>query len=84
MAAGLMRKIAGDTIDVYSAGTQPGDAMNALSAQVLAEVGVDIHLTDIACSPGRRRGRGSRQPRRLTTGPGEPDTAFKLRGEPGD
>jgi arsenate-mycothiol transferase len=42
MAAGLMRKIAGDTIDVSSAGTKPGDAINDLSAQVLNEVGVDI------------------------------------------
>jgi arsenate-mycothiol transferase len=42
MAAGLMRQIAGDTVQVYSAGTAPGDAINDLSALVLAEVGVDI------------------------------------------
>ena len=42
MAAGLMRKIAGEAVDVYSAGTKPGTAVNALSAQALAEVGVDI------------------------------------------
>ena len=36
MAAGLMRKIAGDLVGVYSAGTAPG------SAQSLLEVGVDI------------------------------------------
>ena len=42
MAAGLMRKVAGDRIDVYSAGTSPGTAINALSAQSLLEVGVDI------------------------------------------
>lgn len=42
MAAGLMRKIAGDRLDVYSAGTAPGSAINALSAQSLLEVGVDI------------------------------------------
>lgn len=42
MAAGLMRKIAGDTVQVYSAGTKPGTAVNDLSAQSLAEVGVDI------------------------------------------
>ncbi|WP_050594170.1 low molecular weight phosphatase family protein [Mycobacterium avium] len=42
MAAGLMRKVAGDTVDVFSAGTRPGDALNALSAESLAEVGVDI------------------------------------------
>ncbi|QSE87968.1 low molecular weight phosphatase family protein (plasmid) [Rhodococcus pseudokoreensis] len=42
MAAGLMRKAAGDAVDVYSAGTTPGAAVNALSAESLLEVGVDI------------------------------------------
>ena len=42
MAAGLMRKISGDSVHVYSAGTKPGDGINALSADSLAEVGVDI------------------------------------------
>ena len=42
MAAGLMRKIAGDSVHVYSAGTKPGDGINALSAEALAEAGVDI------------------------------------------
>ena len=42
MAAGLMTKVAGDTVQVYSAGTKPGTAVNDLSAQALAEVGVDI------------------------------------------
>ena len=42
MAAGLMSKVAGNSVDVYSAGTAPGSAINALSAQSLLEVGVDI------------------------------------------
>ena len=42
MAAGLMRKAAGDRVDVHSAGTHPGTSLNALSVDVLAEVGVDI------------------------------------------
>ncbi|MBT2276058.1 arsenate-mycothiol transferase ArsC [Rhodococcus qingshengii] len=42
MAAGLMRKAAGDQVDVYSAGTKPGSAVNALSAETLLEVGVDL------------------------------------------
>ena len=42
MAAGLMRKVAGDSVDVYSAGTTPGTAVNTLSAQSLAELGIDI------------------------------------------
>ncbi|ORA60859.1 MULTISPECIES: low molecular weight phosphatase family protein [Mycobacteriaceae] len=42
MAAGLMRKEAGDLIDAYSAGTDPGQAINQLSAQTLREVGADM------------------------------------------
>ena len=42
MAAGLMAKRAGDAITVDSAGTKPGSAVNGLSAESLAEVGVDI------------------------------------------
>ena len=42
MAAGLMRKIAGDTVEVHSAGTKPGGEINALSAAALAEGGIDI------------------------------------------
>ncbi len=42
MAAGLMRKIAGDAVQVYSAGTKPGSAINDLSVEALAEVVVDI------------------------------------------
>jgi len=39
MAAALMRQVAGDRIAVHSAGTEPGRELNALSVQVLAEVG---------------------------------------------
>ncbi len=42
MAAGLMRKVAGGRVEVYSAGTAPGASINELSAQSLLEVGVDI------------------------------------------
>jgi len=42
MAAGLMRKAAGDRISVHSAGTHPGSTINILSAEVLAEVGADM------------------------------------------
>ena len=42
MAAGLMRRAAGDTVHVDSAGTRPGATINQLSAQVLLEVDVDI------------------------------------------
>ncbi|MHA7282715.1 arsenate-mycothiol transferase ArsC [Arthrobacter sp. TMS2-4] len=42
MAAGLMDKVAGDSVTTASAGSNPGSSVNALSAEVLAEVGVDI------------------------------------------
>lgn len=42
MAAGLMRKVAGDSVEVHSAGTKPGGSVNALSAESLLEVGVDL------------------------------------------
>ncbi|CCQ13798.1 putative arsenate reductase [Rhodococcus sp. AW25M09] len=42
MAAGLMRKVAGDSMEVHSAGTKPGGSVNALSAESLLEVGVDL------------------------------------------
>lgn len=42
MAAALMRHHAGDTVEVHSAGTKPGSSINALSAEVIAEVGADM------------------------------------------
>jgi arsenate-mycothiol transferase len=42
MAAGLMRQIAGGSVDVHSAGTTPGTSRNALSVQSLDEVGIDV------------------------------------------
>ncbi|MBF9317155.1 low molecular weight phosphatase family protein [Mycobacteroides chelonae] len=42
MAAGLMRKHAGEHIDAHSAGTEPGESINQLSAESLLEVGVNI------------------------------------------
>ena len=42
MAAGLMKHEAGDDITVCSAGTRPGTALNALSAEVLLDHGIDI------------------------------------------
>ena len=42
MAAGLMRQIAGGQVEIHSAGTNPGTAINALSAEALTEVGADM------------------------------------------
>ncbi|GAB3665092.1 low molecular weight phosphatase family protein [Zhihengliuella somnathii] len=42
MAAGLMKREAGDAVVVTSAGTTPGETINGLSAEVLLDLGVDI------------------------------------------
>ncbi|MDO2936100.1 low molecular weight phosphatase family protein [Paeniglutamicibacter sulfureus] len=42
MAAGLMKHEAGNDVDVSSAGTKPGAAINGLSAEVLQDLGIDI------------------------------------------
>jgi arsenate reductase (thioredoxin) len=41
MAEGLLRSLAGDTIDVFSAGTKPS-VVNPLAIQVMAERHIDI------------------------------------------
>ncbi|MDO5493978.1 MAG: low molecular weight phosphatase family protein [Nesterenkonia sp.] len=43
MAAALMRSSAGDAVEVHSAGTRPGGAVNEQSRQVVEEVGADMH-----------------------------------------
>src|SRR5699024_1695001 len=42
MAAALMRHHAGEAVEVHSAGTDPGSKVNALSAEVVAELGADM------------------------------------------
>lgn len=42
MAAGWLRHLAGDRVDVYSAGSNPGDAINPSAVAVMDEVGIDI------------------------------------------
>lgn len=42
MAAALMRHHAGDAVEVHSAGTRPGAAINAQSAEAIAEVDADM------------------------------------------
>jgi len=42
MAAGLLAQAGEGSVEALSAGTAPATAVNALSAEVLAEVGVDI------------------------------------------
>ena len=52
MAAGYLRALAGDRIDVLSAGSEPKDSINPVAVEVMAEEGIDI---------------AARTPRRLTT-----------------
>jgi arsenate reductase len=42
MAAGLLQHLAGDRIEVRSAGTQPRDQINPAAAEAMAEIGIDI------------------------------------------
>jgi arsenate reductase len=42
MAAGWLRHLAGDRIEVRSAGTAPKDQVNPVAVQAMAEVGIDI------------------------------------------
>ena len=42
MAAGFMREIGGDRVEVLSAGSAPKDAINPVAIEAMAEVGIDI------------------------------------------
>ncbi|KIU03342.1 arsenate reductase ArsC [Frigoribacterium sp. MEB024] len=42
MAAGYMQALAGDRVDVLSAGSEPKDRINPIAIQAMAEEGIDI------------------------------------------
>ena len=42
MAAGWMRHLAGDRVDVFSGGSQPADQVNEAAVAAMAEKGIDI------------------------------------------
>jgi arsenate reductase len=42
MAAALLSRMAGDRIEVRSAGTEPADRINPVAIEAMAEVGIDI------------------------------------------
>lgn len=42
MAAGYLRELSGGRVDVLSAGSEPGDRINPIAVQVMAEEGIDI------------------------------------------
>ncbi|NUT33996.1 MAG: arsenate reductase ArsC, partial [Hamadaea sp.] len=43
MAAGFLRHLAGDAIEVRSAGSAPADQINPVAVAAMAEVGIDIN-----------------------------------------
>ena len=42
MAAGFMRELGGDRVEVLSAGSAPKDSINPIAVKAMAEVGIDI------------------------------------------
>jgi arsenate reductase len=42
MAAGWLQHLAGDRVEVLSAGSAPADSINPVAVEAMAEVGVDI------------------------------------------
>ena len=42
MAAGWLRQLAGDSVEVRSAGSAPGDQINPVAVEAMREVGIDI------------------------------------------
>lgn len=42
MAAGWMRHLAGDAVEVFSGGSAPADGVNPMAVAAMAEVGIDI------------------------------------------
>ncbi|MEI6407585.1 MAG: arsenate reductase ArsC [Actinomycetes bacterium] len=42
MAAGFMRELGGDQVEVLSAGSAPKDSINPIAVEAMAEIGIDI------------------------------------------
>jgi arsenate reductase len=42
MAAGFMRSLSGGAVEVRSGGSEPGESINPVAVQAMAEVGIDI------------------------------------------
>ena len=42
LAAGFMRELGGDRVEVLSAGSAPKDSINPIAVEAMAEVGIDI------------------------------------------
>lgn len=54
MAAGLLTHLAGDRIEVRSAGTEPAGQVNPTAVAAMAEMGIDITANAPHCSPAGR------------------------------
>ena len=79
MAAGYLRHLAGDRIEVRSAGSAPGEAVNPVAVQAMREEGIDIGaavprkltteslgLSDVVITSGTRTGRSTIPPARTS------------------
>jgi arsenate reductase len=42
MAAGFLRALGGESVEVFSAGSEPAQSVNTAAVEAMAEVGVDI------------------------------------------
>jgi len=42
MAAGFLRHLAGDRVEVLSAGSEPADLVNPVAVEAMPEVGIDV------------------------------------------
>ena len=51
MAAGWLRELAGDRIEVRSAGSAPADSINPAAVEAMAEVGIEISHQKPGSSP---------------------------------
>jgi arsenate reductase (thioredoxin) len=62
MAEGLLRHLAGDRFDVYSAGIDPTNEIHPCAVEAMEEVGIDIseqHPKGLRTYPTTRCWRGS-------------------------
>jgi len=46
MAAGFLQHLAGDRVEVLSAGSQPAESINPVAVEAMAEAGVDITASE--------------------------------------
>ena len=58
MAAGFLRDIAGDRIEVRSAGSMPADQINPTAVEAMAELGIDITGRRVPEAADRRGRQG--------------------------